>query len=232
MLWHFYGPQGSGKSWGITVFAQDFYIKEDRKIYANFWIGFGELIDTDKLMDFKYNDCVIILDEAYGIADSHKKSIANDNITEVIHQSRKRKVEVFFATQLKGDLYNRIRDSAHRKVLCQNLGSEKEPILRYYITDQYDQFIDALEFDTETVRSAYDLFNTEEIIMPMHLHSGMTFENITKIYEDCPTKKSFVTALSDENKFIAKVTCEAIYDFMKVEKYDRVKRLLRVEGVD
>jgi hypothetical protein len=232
MLWHFYGLQGSGKSWGITVFAQDLHIKKDRKVYANFWIEFGELIDAGKLFDFKYNNCVIILDEAYGIADSHKTSRANDNISEVILQSRKRDVDGFFATQLQGDLYTRVRNSAHRKILCQNVGSEKEPVLRYYIMNQYEELLNALQFDTETVKSAYHLFNTNEVIMPMHLHSGMTFENIKKMYDDCPTKKSFVTALSDDNKFIAKVLCEAIYDFMKVEKYDRVKRLLRVEQLD
>lgn len=232
MLWHFYGLQGSGKSWGIVVFAQDLCIKKQRKVYANFWVEFGELIDIGKLLDFKYSDCVILLDETYGLADAHETSKANTNISEVMHQSRKKDVDVFFATQLQGDLYTRIRNSAHRKVLCINNGVEEEPILRYYIMNQYDELLNALEFDTETVRSAYHLFNTNEVIMPMHLHSGMTFENITKIYDDCPTKKSFVTALSDENKFIAKVLCEAIYDFMKVEKYDRVKRLLRVEQID
>ena len=232
MLYHFYGLQASGKSWGIVIFAQDLFIKKKRKVYANFWVEFGELIDMSKLLDFKYDDCEILLDEAYGLADSHKVSKVNDNISEVIHQSRKRSVDVFFATQLQGDLYTRVRNSAHRKVLCMNMNTEEEPVLRYYIMNQYDELLNILEFDTETVRSGYHLYDTEEIIMPMYLHSGMTLENITKIYNDCPTKKSFVTALSDENKFIAKVLCEAIYDFMKVEKYDRVKKLLRVEQLD
>lgn len=229
MLYHFFGLQASGKSWGVTIFAQDLYLKKKMKVYANFWIEFGELIDMNRLFNFKYNNCVIIIDEAYGIADSHKSSKANDNISEVILQSRKRDVDVFFATQLQGDLYTRVRNSAHRKIQCENIGSEEEPVLRYYISDQYDRIINILQFDTETVKSAYHLYNTDEIIMPMHLHSGMSFENIQKIFNDCPTKKSFVTTLSDENKFIAKVTCEAIYDFMMVEQYDRVKRLLRIE---
>ena len=28
MLWHFYGLQGSGKSVGVVIFAQDFYINK------------------------------------------------------------------------------------------------------------------------------------------------------------------------------------------------------------
>jgi hypothetical protein len=232
VLHHFYGLQGSGKSWGIVVFAQDLHIKKKRKVYANFWIEFGELIDMSELLNFKYNDCVILLDETYGLADSHKTSKVNDNIAEVIHQSRKRDVDVFFATQLQGDLYKRVRDSAHRKVLCINNGTEEEPVLVYYVMNQYEEILNVIGFDTDIVKSAYHLYDTNEVIMPMYLHSGMTLENITKIYEDCPTKKSFVTALSDENKFIAKVLCEAIYDFMKVGKYDRVKKLLRVEQLD
>lgn len=232
MLYHFYGLQGSGKSWGVVVFSQDLYIKKKMKVYANFWIEFGELVDMSKLFDFKYNNCIIIIDEAYGVADSHRASNANTNISEVILQSRKRDVHVFFATQLEGDLYTRVRHSANRKILCENLGNDEEPILRYIIKDQYDEPITGIQFDTETVKSAYHLYNTNEIIMPMHLHSGMNFENIQKIFDECPTKKSFVTVLSDENKFIAKITCEAIYDFMKIEGYDRVKRLLRVEQLD
>ena len=232
MLYHWFGLQGSGKSWGIVVFAQDLFIKKSRKVYANFWVEFGELIDMNELLNFKYNNCVILLDEAYGLADSHKVSKVNDNVSEVIHQSRKRDVDVFFATQLQGDLYTRVRNSAHRKVLCVNNGTELEPVLRYYIMNEYEEILNIIEFDTETVKSAYHLYNTDEVIMPMYLHSGMTLENITKIYNDCPTKKSFVTTLSDENKFIAKVLCEAIYDFMKVENYDRVKKLLRIEQLD
>jgi hypothetical protein len=228
MLWHFYGLQGSGKSWGVTVFAEDFYIKESRKVFANFRIEFGELIDTKKLMDFEYNDCVLILDEAYGVADSHKTSKANDTISYVILQSRKRKVEVFFATQNEGDLYRRIRESAHRKVLCQNIGTDKKPYLRYYITDQYNNFVDALEFDTETVRSAYHLFDTEEVIMPMYLNTGCTFENVKEVFNDSKTKRTFTTLLCNENVYMTGDIASSIYDLMSDERYDRVKKLLKV----
>jgi hypothetical protein len=228
MLWHFYGLQGSGKSWGVSVFAEDFHIKEGLNVYANYQLEFGQLIDTKKLFDFQYNNCVLILDEAYGIADSHRKSNADDNISWVILQSRHRHVEVFFATQNKGDLYKRVREQAHRKVLCENLGSDKHPILRYHITDQYDNFICNLEFDEETVKLAYHLFNTDETIMPMYLNTGCTFENIEAIYRDSKTKKTFATLLCKENQYITGDIALAIYDLMEDEKYDRVKQLLKV----
>lgn len=230
VLWHFFGLQGGGKSVGITVFAEDMHIKKGYKVYANFWLEFGKIISIRDLMDFKYSNCVIILDEAYGVADSHQTSKANDNVAEVIHQSRKKNVEVFFATQLEGDLYKRIRISAHRKVLCENIGTEEIPILKYTITNQYDRLIrNPLIFDTLMVKSTYHLFNTNEVIMPMHLNPEFSFDWIKEIYGDCGTKKTFSTLLNDENKFITRDIGDAVYDLMKAEKYNRVKRLLKLK---
>lgn len=230
MLWHFFGLQGGGKSWGVSVWAEDMHIKKGYKVYANFWLEFGKIISIRDLMDFKYDNCVIILDEAYGVADSHQTSKANDNLSEVIHQSRKKRVEVFFATQLEGDLYKRIRTSAHRKVLCENLGTEEVPILRFIITNQHNRLVENPKiFDTVTVRGAYHLYNTDEVIMPMHLNPEFTFDWIKEIYGDCETKKTFSTLLNDENKFITRDIGDAVYDLMKAEKYDRVKRLLKLK---
>lgn len=230
MLWHFYGLQGGGKSWGVVVFAEDFHIKDNLKVFANFKIKFGELIDMEKLLNFQYSDCVIILDEAYGIADSHSHTKSNDLISTVILQSRKRRVEVFFATQNEGDLYKRVREQAERKVFCQNMGTKKEPILRYMVFDAYGSPIDVLQFDTETVKSAYHLFDTYETIMPMQLNTGTVLDEVKQLFQDVPKKKAFSILLNKKNPYIIRDIAETIYDCLELQQYDKVEKLLKSAG--
>lgn len=229
MLWHFFGLQGSGKSVGIVIWSQDFHIKKGYKVYANFWLKFGSLISIKDLMDFKYDNCVIILDEAYGVADSHQMSKANDSLTEVIHQSRKKHVEVFFATQLDTDLYKRIRISAHRRILCQNIGTELKPVLAYRITDQYDNIIKRIIFKTDAVKGTYPLFNTEETIMPMHLNPEMKFSKVLELFNEVTNRKSFEVLMKEENKFFIKDVCDTAYDLIKQNKNDRAMKLLKMK---
>jgi hypothetical protein len=239
MLWHFYGLQGSGKSVGLVIWSLDFHLKKKYKVYANFWLKFGNIISIKDLMNFKYNHCVVILDEAYGVADSHQTNKANDNISEVTHQSRKRDVEVFFSTQLDTDLYKRIRSSAHRKVLCENIGTEETPILTYTITNQRDRIINPLMlngrrinnpaiFKTESVRKTYPLFNTDETIMPMHLNPEITKEKILGIFNDCTDKNTFYMLMREENPFFIKDACNAGYNLIKAGKIDRAMGLFKV----
>lgn len=227
MLWHITGVQGSGKSWIGIILAEDYHIKEGRKVFANIFVKFGEYLDIHKLLNYEYENCIIILDEAYGIADSHSRIKANDLVSEVVMQSRKRDVEVFFITQNEGDLYKRVREQAERKILCQNIGSEKEPVLRYFITDIYGNVIDSLEFDTETVKSAYHLFDSYEKIMPVHLNSGTSFDEVLELFNDVPKKKSFCVLLNKKNPYLIRDITETIFDLMELEKYDRVKKLLK-----
>jgi hypothetical protein len=227
MLWHFYGLQGSGKSVGVVIFAQDFYINKVFKVYANFSLTFGELLDMNRFLNFQYNNCVLVIDEAYGVAEAHIKSKGNDTVSWVILQSRKKDVEIFFATQNEGDLYKRIRESAHRKVLCENMGTDKHPILRYHVTNQYDRLIANIQIDEDTVKEAGKLFNTKEIIMPMYLNTGCTLEKVKEIFKDSKTKKTFKTLLLKENQYISGDTCEAIYDLLEDGKDERVQKLLK-----
>jgi hypothetical protein len=230
MLYHFFGLQGSGKSVGSVIFAQDKLIHEGKKIYSNFKITFGEYIDIKKFMGFQYNNCVVILDEAYGIADSHIKSKTDEIMSWVILQSRKRDVDVFMVTQNEGDLYKRIRGSAHKKVLCKNFGTKELPILNYTIYDVTDNNISIIEFDNEILREVYPLFNTKEIIMPLYLNTGCTFENVEETFKDSTTKKTFITLLTKENGYLTDDIASAIFDLMKDENYDRVKKLLKNSG--
>lgn len=230
VLWHFFGLQGGGKSVGIVIWAHDFYLKNKYKIYANFWLKFGSIISIKDLLDFKYNHCVIILDEAYGVADSHQMSKANDSLSEVIHQSRKRDVEVFIATQLDTDLYKRIRTSAHRKVLCQNRGTEKKPILYYRIMDQYDNLISIKKLATASVEKTYPMFNTNETIMPMHLNPEMNFTKVLELLNASPDKNTFYMLMRDENPFFTRDLTNASYNLIKHDENDRAMRLLKMKS--
>lgn len=236
MLWHFYGLQGSGKSVGLVVWSNEYHLPPNPpkktygnyKVYANFWLKFGEIISIKDLMGFKYNHCVIILDEAYGVADSHQVSKANDSLSEVIHQSRKRDVEVFIATQLDTDLYKRIRTSAHRKVLCENIGTDKKPTLVYAVTNQYDKLIKRVLLKTNTVEKTYPLFNTDETIMPMHLNPETSRDRILSIFNDSSNKNTFYMLMRDDNPFFIRDTCNAGYDLIKNDKIDRAMGLFKV----
>jgi hypothetical protein len=230
MLWHIFGPMGSGKSWIAVVLAEDFNIKEGRKIYANFNIVFGELIDMEKFLNFEYENCFVIWDEAYGVADSHAHTKSNDLISTVVLQSRKRDVEIVFVTQNQGDLYKRIRDLPERRIICENIGTKQDPILRYLILDNTGMPIEALEFDTETVKGAYHLYNSFETIMPMQLNTGTFFEEVDELFNDVKKKKPFELLLNRKNPYITREMCGVIYDLMEMEKYDRVKKILKSVG--
>jgi hypothetical protein len=231
MLWHFYGLQGGGKSWGICVFAEDLKIKKGYKIFANFWIEIGELISIKRLLNYDYNDCVLLIDEAYGMGlDSHDgNSKVGNHLSEVIHQSRKRRCEVFFATQMEGDLLKRVRESAHRNVECVNSGTEEIPILNYIIRDRYEHVLNTLRFDTETVRSAYHLYKTDEKIMPMHMNPELTLDKVIEIFNDCSNANTFKIMMKEENPFMDKDTYGACYTLLKDGKENRVKELLKLK---
>jgi DNA helicase HerA-like ATPase len=172
---------------------------------------------------------VIILDEAYGVADSHQISKANDNLAEVIHQSRKKKVEVFFSTQLEGDLYKRVRTSAHRKVLCENIKNDKEPILRYTIMNQNDEVLRRIVLSTDLVRRSYPLFNTDEIIMPMHLNPETNRKEILDIYNTSSDKNTFYIQMRQINPFFIRDDCNAGYNLIKAGYEDRAMKIFKVK---
>ncbi len=230
MLWHFYGLQGSGKSTGAVMLAHDFKRKKHYATYSNFKIVFGQPLSIKRLFNYEYNQCTIIVDEAYGVADAHKTSGANDAISEVILQSRKKEVEGIFITQLRGDLYKRVRESAHRKVKCRNIGTEEHPTLIYIVRDGDDNIIDGRKFDEKQLLKSgiFNMFDTNEKIMAMHLNPELKFKDVKDIYKDAPNQLTFCAMLNDENKFITKDIAKSVFALMKAEKYNRVKELLKL----
>ena len=230
MLWHWFGLQGGGKSWGAVVFAYDFLIYKKYKVYANFYTEFGEILDISKFMNYEYKNCVLIFDEAYGIADAHNPTKADSIVSEVTMQTRKKHIEGFWLTQLQGDLYTRIRNNAHRRVECINSGTDEEPILNYLIRDNHDKLIyNPIQFDTQTVRSAYHLYNTEETIAPMRLNPNITRDKVIEIFNDSSNKKSFEVQMKAENPFFIKDLCDTAYDLIKQDKNDKAFRLLKIK---
>ena len=237
MLWHFHGLQGGGKSWGMCIFAEDMQVHPEKyeiegkyEIFANFYIEIGKPISIKKLLNYEYNKAILLIDEAYGIADSHSNNPVNNYVSEVVHQSRKKEVEVFFGTQLLTDLYKRVRESAHRRVECINTGTNKEPILNYFIRDNHDNLIGKPKrFKTEVVKSAYHLFNSDEKIMPMHMNPELSKEKVLEIKNDCSNAKTFITLMKAENPFMDKETYGACYTLLKDGKESRVWELLKIK---
>jgi hypothetical protein len=236
MLWHFHGLQGGGKSWGMCIFAEDMQIHPERyehdgkySIFANFWIEIGGPISIKRLLNYEYSRAILLIDEAYGLADSHSNNPINNYVSEVIHQSRKRDCEVFFGTQLLGDLYKRIRESAHRRIECINTGTNKGPTLNYIIRDNHDNTINTKRFSTAIVKGAYHLFNSDEKIMPMHMNPELTLSKVIEIFNDCSNANTFKVLMKQENPFMDKDTYGSCYSLLKDGKKNRVKELLKIK---
>lgn len=230
MLWHFYGLQGGGKSVGAVMFAKRKHDREGYKVYTNFSCTFADPISVKALMSYGYENAVLVLDEAYGIADSHSSNSANDHISEVMHQSRKRHVEVLWITQLKGDLYKRIRESAHRRVKCVNKGTDKNPICIYFTYNQEGRLIrQPMMYRLKQLLPYFSMYNSDEKIMPMHMSPELTQKKVLEIYGDSPNCKSFVAMLREENQFIVKDIAESVYALLKAGKNERAFELIKVK---
>jgi hypothetical protein len=162
------GTRGSGKTLFMTGLAHRYFSKDKCKIYANYhltkipyqYITFAELAT---LPDDLY-DAVVFLDEIQVGADSYeifKKS--NKSITTFATQLRKRRITLYYSTQVFTMATKRLRQQTNFIIECHP--TSMNGVVDVLIFDRalpfQQQLIKQFEFDGRPFFGAYD---TDEVI--------------------------------------------------------------------
>lgn len=161
------GQRGSGKTLFMTYLAHQYHA-EGKKIFSNFQlkkipytpITFSELA---KLPEWLY-DGVVFLDEIHIGADSYevfKKS--NKMITTFATQLRKRRITLFYSTQVFKMATKRLRDQTNFLMTCDHTqppGFVKIEVYEYiaYHSHEYIKTI------THNLTPFFDAYDTDEVI--------------------------------------------------------------------
>ena len=160
------GARGSGKTLFMTSLAYAYH-KEGKKIYANYHlidipykhITFEELA----ALPAELNDAIVLLDEIQIGADAYevfKKS--NKMITVFATQLRKRKITLYYSTQVFTMVTKRLRQQTNYIIQCDPI---QAGITKISIFDRdkpfMDQYIKTFNFDGRPYFNKYD---TNEVI--------------------------------------------------------------------
>lgn len=172
------GRRGSGKTLFMTILAHRYFNMDKRKIYANFhlteipykYITFAELAT---LPDDLY-DAVVFLDEIQVGADSYeifKKS--NKAITTFATQLRKRRITLYYSTQVFTQATKRLRQQTDYIIECHPtyIKIEDESVLNKIDLLIFDrslpfqqQLIKQHELKKYIIDNYYSCYNTNEVI--------------------------------------------------------------------
>lgn len=162
------GVRGSGKTLFMTGLAHRYYLQDGVKIFANYhlkkipyqYITFKEL---STLPDYLY-DAVVFLDEIQVGADSYeifKKS--NKAITTFATQLRKRRITLYYSTQVFTMATKRLRQQTNFIIECHPTGNNG--LVDILVFDRglpfQQQLIKEFLFDGRPFFGAYD---TDEVI--------------------------------------------------------------------
>ena len=164
MLCGVFGNICSGKTLLLVFFLK--YLNYPEK-YTNFTVkikGVKPITLSELLtMNFSLNEkSLVCLDEAYIELDSRRSlKKKNIDISHLIFQSRKRSVDIIYASQLRSSVDLRLRDLTQVNILA--LGKNNKNAFVYYI-HEFDQFF---TIPGEIAEMLFKLYDTYEIVEPL-----------------------------------------------------------------
>jgi hypothetical protein len=134
----------------------------------------------------KYSNALIIIDEAYTIADS-RQSFKTENMDFSIaaFQSRKMKSDIIYTCQIRGSIDIRLRDSLTYLISCNNDNTsfnytlfQKRRIGDNMIFDEINEF----SVEIEDAKKYFKFYDTYEIVSTQKQKSmNLTKEKIDEI---------------------------------------------------
>lgn len=202
-----------------------------KKVVTNFWTTFSEPLNPAQMFDFELEDCILGITEAYGLLDSRLNTRANEYMSYFIFQSGKRDVDMYYDTQLNSSVDGRLRELAVKETRCENRGTKKKPDFHYEWVDYSSYTSGTFDIPYEVAKDYFHYYNTKEIIMPLYISSKsiMSIEDVQEVYrESGGVKKTFIVLLRDKNPYITWETAGSCHSLAEAEKWDRIKRLLRL----
>lgn len=158
MLTVFFGNVGSGKTLFLTILAK--YSK--KHIVSNYWLKFKyETLDFDKFIRQGYEDCLILMDEAYNYLESRiSNSLDNRLSSYIVFQSRKRLVDICITVQLISTIDLRYRSLVNYYIECQKI----DDFFVYTIYDVDNNISKRIYLSINVAKQFYKLYNTYEVI--------------------------------------------------------------------
>jgi hypothetical protein len=159
MLIGIFGNIGTGKTLLLVFFLK--YLSHKHK-YANFTTKIENVkpITLEQLLeyDFPNEKTLIAIDEAYVVLDS-RLAMKKQNVilTHLIFQSRKRKIDIIYASQLKTSVDVRLRNLTNINILA--LGKDDDGF-HYYVQEYDEEFIIPWDLANEL----FKLYDTYELI--------------------------------------------------------------------
>lgn len=161
MLITILGNLGSGKTLFMVVIS---YFSQ-KPIVSNFEVKFSnriiEKFNLNKFVQAKYENCIILLDEAYTYLESRvSANELNRIMSYILFQSRKKNVELYLTTQLLSTIDKRYRELSDVFIVAQRDQNEN---FCYYITDK--QKTVKLCLDYMKMLPFFELYDTNQIIL-------------------------------------------------------------------
>lgn len=130
MLTSLEGVQGTGKTTMAVALAYDEWKKNGTKVISNLHLNFPYTHFNiewflENLTTHEMEDCTLILDEMYQIADSRSSATKlNKLMTYFIVQTRKRGVDVYLCTHHIGNIDLRVRRALDIRGACRYYGED------------------------------------------------------------------------------------------------------------
>lgn len=136
------GVMGSGKTTAAVALAYEEFKNNGKKVISNTHLNFDYThLDlawfVEHVVDAELEDCVLILDEMYQIADSRSSQTKlNKLFTYFVVQTRKRGVDLYICTHHLDHIDLRIRRAADIRGACRS--SEEKPCHKCHGSGKYD----------------------------------------------------------------------------------------------
>lgn len=165
MLTLVYGYCGSGKTLFLTAMAS--LTDKKRKIYSNYELKLPNYkeFSVAEYVNGKYNNCLILLDEAYNYLDSRMAmDMKHRFMSYMLFQSRKKDVEIICSIQLLQSMDNRFRNLADTIVYCNGLSQKG---FKYQIINIAKIRSLTLFLAPKNLPYIFSLYDTKEVIEPI-----------------------------------------------------------------
>lgn len=183
------GNVGTGKTLFLVMLAKLSKIK----VVSNFNLKFCYVkFDLEKFLKAEYDNCLILLDEAYAYLESRvSASELNRLMSYMLFQSRKKSLDLVLSAQLVSSLDKRFRRLANTLIIC---GVKTNVEFQYRITSRdYNRTITKI-LPYENAKRFFNEYDTNEIIRP----ENAEVENFFRKKLSGKDKMSQITIISDE----------------------------------
>lgn len=158
------GTMGSGKTLLSTILA--YHSKYDC-IVSNYHIKFEHKtvleFDIKKFINAEYENCCLLLDEAYSYLESRiSGSDLNRLISYILFQSRKKNIDMYLTAQLISTLDLRFRNLCDFYIVA----TKNMNYFEYNILNVYSNQSKTIYINKSKCNNFFQLYDTNEIILP------------------------------------------------------------------